>query len=260
MVNANQQQTPMNVGNAGPSGNMMQMNDWSSRFPNANANQGLRPPNPQMMQQNQMQQNPQQQTPQQQMMNMRAGMQGGVMGQNAQNVNNQGHKQALQQLMMTLRNQNSTNPDQQQQILNILKSNPQLMSAFIKQRQQSQSNQNTNAPGGNVQGNMPPMMSPQQQGQQPQQHPPQQQQPPMPGQMGGPRMQSMQNMMNQVGSPQQMVGPMGGNAGNQMQGQGQNNPQQQVRHYSTEFRLNRWIFESMQIYSNRSFVHSTAMD
>lgn len=51
----------------------------------------------------------------------------------------------------------------------------------------------------------------------------------MPGQMGGPRMQSMQNMMNQVGSPQQMVGPMGGNAGNQMQGQGQNNPQQQVR-------------------------------
>lgn len=138
MVNANQQPNPMNVGNAGPSGNMMQMNDWSTRMPN-NANQGLRPPNPQMMQQNQMQQQPQQQAPQQQMMNMRAGMQGGVgvMNQNAPNINNQGHKQALQQLMMTLRNQSSNNPDQQQQILNILKSNPQLMSAFIKQRQVS---------------------------------------------------------------------------------------------------------------------------
>lgn len=67
---------------------------------------------------------------------------------------------------------------------------------------------------------MPPMMSPQQHSQQPQQ-------PPMPGQMG-PRMQSMQNMMNQVGSPQQMVGPMSATAGGQMQGQGQNNPQQQV--------------------------------
>lgn len=66
MVNTNQQQnqqSPMNVGNAGPSGNMMQMNDWGTRFPN-NSSQGLRPPNPaQMMQQNQMQQ--QQQQPQQ---------------------------------------------------------------------------------------------------------------------------------------------------------------------------------------------------
>lgn len=51
-----------------------------------------------------------------------------------QNIINQGHKRALEQLMMTLKNRPS-NPDQQQQILNILKSNPQLMSAFIKQRQ-----------------------------------------------------------------------------------------------------------------------------
>lgn len=38
-------------------------------------------------------------------------------------------------------------------------------------------------------------------------------------------MQSMQNMMNQVGNPQQMVGPMSNNP-NQMPNQ-QNNPQQQ---------------------------------
>lgn len=43
------------------------------------------------------------------------------------------HKQALQQLMQTLKNPASN--DQQQQILNILKSNPTLMAAFIKQRQ-----------------------------------------------------------------------------------------------------------------------------
>lgn len=43
------------------------------------------------------------------------------------------HKQALQQLMHTLRSPQS--PEQQQQILAILKSNPQLMAAFIKQRQ-----------------------------------------------------------------------------------------------------------------------------
>lgn len=43
------------------------------------------------------------------------------------------HKQALQQLMQTLRSPQS--PEQQQQILAILKSNPQLMAAFIKQRQ-----------------------------------------------------------------------------------------------------------------------------
>lgn len=44
-------------------------------------------------------------------------------------------KQALQQLMQTLRSPQS--PEQQQQILSILKANPQLMAAFIKQRQVS---------------------------------------------------------------------------------------------------------------------------
>lgn len=48
--------------------------------------------------------------------------------------NQQASKHALQQLMQTLKNPTS-GPDQQQQILQILKSNPQLMAAFIKQRQ-----------------------------------------------------------------------------------------------------------------------------
>nr|6ES6_B Chain B, NCBD [Homo sapiens] len=39
---------------------------------------------------------------------------------------------ALQDLLRTLRSPSS--PQQQQQVLNILKSNPQLMAAFIKQR------------------------------------------------------------------------------------------------------------------------------
>lgn len=43
-------------------------------------------------------------------------------------------KQALQQLMQTLKNP-SSGPEQQNQILQILKANPQLMAAFIKQRQ-----------------------------------------------------------------------------------------------------------------------------
>lgn len=41
---------------------------------------------------------------------------------------------AIKQLMQTLRNPNS-GPEQQQKILDILKSNPKLMAAFIKQRQ-----------------------------------------------------------------------------------------------------------------------------
>lgn len=47
--------------------------------------------------------------------------------------NNQQHKQALDRLKETLKN--SSPPDhQQQQILQILKSNPKLMAAFISQR------------------------------------------------------------------------------------------------------------------------------
>lgn len=50
---------------------------------------------------------------------------------------NQGHKQELLKLMMTLKNPSSSNPHQRQRILTILKSYPNLMSAFIKLRQVS---------------------------------------------------------------------------------------------------------------------------
>jgi E1A/CREB-binding protein len=43
-------------------------------------------------------------------------------------------KETLQQLLATLKNP-ASGPDQQKEILQILKSNPQLMAAFIKQRQ-----------------------------------------------------------------------------------------------------------------------------
>lgn len=157
-----QQAMQMNVGGAGPSNNLMGMGDWANRFPNNAVGQpGLRPPNQnQMLQPNPMQQ--QQQNPQQGMMGMvgpsgnqmmpgaanmggmrpglvqggNMGQGGSIPGQNPQNPQNQqASKQALQQLMMTLKN--PTHPDQQQQILSILKSNPQLMAAFIKQRQVS---------------------------------------------------------------------------------------------------------------------------
>lgn len=57
---------------------------------------------------------------------------GGPMGNAAGGMN---QKLALQQLMQTLKSPQS--PEQQQQILSILKANPQLMAAFIKQRQVS---------------------------------------------------------------------------------------------------------------------------
>lgn len=64
------------------------------------------------------------------------GAQVGTVGGGAMNVTQTNPpKQALQQLMQTLKNPQS-GPDQQQQILQILKANPQLMAAFIKQRQQ----------------------------------------------------------------------------------------------------------------------------
>ncbi|XP_033908960.1 CREB-binding protein-like isoform X1 [Acipenser ruthenus] len=91
---------------------------------------------------------------------------------------------ALQDLLLTLKSPSS--PQQQQQVLNILKSNPQLMAAFIKQRtakyQASQPQQQQPPPG--IHGGQPgmqnltpmqaaagqrPIMAPQQQ-QQPAQH------------------------------------------------------------------------------------------
>lgn len=68
----------------------------------------------------------------------------------------QAHQKALQQLMATLRSPPCQN--QQQEILNILKSNPPLMAAFIKQRQQNNQNQQAAAVavGGGV-GNVGPV-------------------------------------------------------------------------------------------------------
>lgn len=66
------------------------------------------------------------------------GAAGGPMGNPASVAGAAGNMQqklALQQLMQTLRA--SPSPEQQQQILSILKANPQLMAAFIKQRQVS---------------------------------------------------------------------------------------------------------------------------
>lgn len=108
-------------------GNLLPMEQWQQRYPGG-AGQGLRQPGPQLM--------PQQQT------QLGAGpiqANSPAVRPGATGLNNPGnammHKQALQQLMQTLRSPQS--PDQQQQILQILKSNPQLMAAFIKQRQVS---------------------------------------------------------------------------------------------------------------------------
>lgn len=107
-------------------GNLLPMDQWNQQRYQGVA-QGLRQPGAQLMQQ--------------QPQPMGAGpMQPGVqtVRPGTAPLANPGtsmmHKQALQQLMQTLRS--PQNPDQQQQILQILKANPQLMAAFIKQRQQ----------------------------------------------------------------------------------------------------------------------------
>lgn len=113
---------------AGPGGpNLLPMEQWTPRYPSAGI-QGVRPQGVQM--------HPQ--LPQQPPvlggggMNPHMGMRQGMPG--APPPGGTGlHKAALQQLMQTLKSPNS--PEQQAQILQILKSNPQLMAAFIKQRQ-----------------------------------------------------------------------------------------------------------------------------
>ncbi|CAG9863013.1 unnamed protein product [Phyllotreta striolata] len=106
-------------------GNLLPMEQWQQRYPSGVAPGGIRQQVPPVMQPGQMGQAPMQQA----QANVRPG---------AAPINAQGNmqKQALQQLMATLRSPHS--PEQQQQILTILKSNPQLMAAFIKQRQQAQ--------------------------------------------------------------------------------------------------------------------------
>ena len=76
------------------------------------------------------------------------------------------HKHALHQLLQTLKSPST--PEQQQQILHILKTNPQLMAAFIKQRQRSQTQhpqtgQQQSHAGSGHQQQLQHMMSPQQQ-------------------------------------------------------------------------------------------------
>uniref|UniRef100_A0A1B6BX87 histone acetyltransferase n=1 Tax=Clastoptera arizonana TaxID=38151 RepID=A0A1B6BX87_9HEMI len=101
-----------------PGAPLIPMDQWQGRYPSAvglqqQQNSGLRQPSPQILQQ--------------------AAPQGPPGLRQPQPPPNAGHKQALQQLLQTLRSPNT--PEQQQQILQILKSNPQLMAAFIKQRQ-----------------------------------------------------------------------------------------------------------------------------
>ena len=52
------------------------------------------------------------------------------------NNDNHGLRQALQQLTTILMNVNLSGADKQQQILNILKANPQIMTAFMNARRQ----------------------------------------------------------------------------------------------------------------------------
>ncbi|XP_011493407.2 CREB-binding protein [Aedes aegypti] len=200
MGGPNQQQpgvvggVPMGAGGpvvgAGGQNVMAQLDQWGNpRYPNAGGQQnppGMRPNLPGMMQG---QQQPQQPNPMQggmmgagvggnQMMGgMRPGPGGvciqgpGGMVANPQQVGQQQGqpsqlptnqpKAAIAQLMATLKNPQA-GPEQQQQLLSILKANPQLMAAFIKQRQQMAQNQQNQNQGG---------MSQQQQQQQQQQQP-----------------------------------------------------------------------------------------
>ncbi|XP_057659426.1 CREB-binding protein isoform X6 [Diorhabda carinulata] len=106
-------------------GNLLPMEQWQPRYPSAVA-PGIRQQGPPIMQPGQMGQTP--------MQTNQAGVRPGATPISA--PGNMMQKQALQQLMQTLRSPQSA--EQQQQILTILKSNPQLMAAFIKQRQQAQ--------------------------------------------------------------------------------------------------------------------------
>ncbi|KAL3266918.1 hypothetical protein HHI36_011068 [Cryptolaemus montrouzieri] len=132
------------LGHVGPAqgGNLLSMEQWQQQRYPGGVSQGIRQPGPQIMQ-------TQNTIGQQQLPGQQAGVRpGGAGPQNPGNSIMQ--KQALQQLMLTLRSPHST--EQQQQILQILKSNPQLMAAFIKQRQQTQLQQQS---GGAVSGNPP---------------------------------------------------------------------------------------------------------
>ena len=97
-------------------------------------NPGLRQQTPQQLMQQQQQQHQGQpgmgigsQIPRQ------PGVIGGPVGQVGPGGTSTMHNRAYHQLIATLKS--PTTPEQQNQILHILKSNPSLMAAFIKQRQ-----------------------------------------------------------------------------------------------------------------------------
>lgn len=64
---------------------------------------------------------------------IRAGMQTGGIDQNLQNINNQAHEQAPQQLMIT--NQNPSNPSPQQPSRNFLGPGVDFMTSYLRHLQ-----------------------------------------------------------------------------------------------------------------------------
>lgn len=58
-----------------------------------------------------------------------------MIGQPGAAASSASQKQAVQQLLQTLKN--NPGPEQQQQLVQLLKASPQLMAGFIKQRQQN---------------------------------------------------------------------------------------------------------------------------
>lgn len=94
---------------------------------------GLRQQTPQQLMQQQQQQHQAQPMVMSGPMSRQPGViGGGPVSQVGPQVQSTMHKHVLQQLMQTLKNPHT--PEQQNQILQILKSNPPIMAAFIKQR------------------------------------------------------------------------------------------------------------------------------
>lgn len=106
---------------------------YSRYQPNAvmQQNPGLRQQTPQQLMQQQQQHQGQPGIPMGGQMPRQAGVLGGPVSQVGPQTQTM-HKHVLQQLMQTLKNPHT--PEQQNQILQILKSNPPIMAAFIKQR------------------------------------------------------------------------------------------------------------------------------
>lgn len=118
------------------------MEQWQPRYPGGVSPQGIRPQPgvPQTMQPGTQMGQPNPMQAAAVAANQAAAAAGGIRapggtGAPMSTPTNQMQRQALAQLMQTLRSPQSA--EQQDRILSILKSNPQLMAAFIKQRQVS---------------------------------------------------------------------------------------------------------------------------